>query len=342
MTTPTLGSSLQPCRSHSRPSWLHATLTDLEDKVKSLALSLPKEDESDSFAERAENYYRKRPQLLTLVQDLYNGYVSLADRYCQSVTKNQISSQLSVVTSDIDEDGDNQIDSDAESSLSYQPPPPQSTTEDAATAAAAADPDALVAELVSKTIDYEILLNEMTILEKCNTESSRKIELQKSLLEVLESERLILLNENARLGFRVSALTEENKGLATESAFMKRKASELARCVLKMRDDHRVCLLSRKIEDLQGQIYGLEKRNKEYYEQLVKREEQEKKKKEMALEVCFEVEKLKLENEQLREKTMRAGDDGRHQTSNSSSRWWDRVRKLETLLLCGSPGSTPF
>ena len=48
----------------------------------------------------------------------------------------------------------------------------------------------------------------------------------------------------------MSALIKENKGLASESLFMKRKAGELARCALKMREDHRVRMLSRKIEDL--------------------------------------------------------------------------------------------
>ncbi|KAK1296165.1 hypothetical protein QJS10_CPB15g00078 [Acorus calamus] len=64
----------------------------------------------------------------------------------------------------------------------------------------------------------------------------------------MESERIVLLNENARLGFRATAMAEESERLAAEVSFMRRKAGELARCVLKMRDDHRVCILSRRIE----------------------------------------------------------------------------------------------
>ncbi|KAL0421690.1 UNVERIFIED_CONTAM: hypothetical protein Slati_3191900 [Sesamum latifolium] len=157
------------------------------------------------------------------------------------------------------------------------------------------DPDMVIAELVMKTVEYDIVLNELTVVEKRWGESSRKMELQKNLLDVLESERLILLNDNATLGYRVTALAEENKGLASESLFLKRKAAELARCVLKTREDHRVCMLSRKIQDLQGQIYSLEKRNKEYYEQLVKQEEKNKSKvrkakggEEVNLDDCFE------------------------------------------------------
>ena len=83
------------------------------------------------------------------------------------------------------------------------------------------------------------------------------------------------MNENASLSYRVNTLVEENKELASESVFIKRKAGELAKCVLKMREDHRVYLLHRKIEDLQAQIHGLEKRNKEYYEKLLRRDVQE-------------------------------------------------------------------
>ncbi|KAJ8559743.1 hypothetical protein K7X08_003801 [Anisodus acutangulus] len=169
---------------------------------------------------------------------------------------------------DKEENGSEVIDSDAESSLSYQPPFPP--------AQAKFESDMIVADLVIRSVDCEFVLHEITQVEKHANESSRKIELQEGLLELLESERLILLNENARLGYKVASLMEENKGLSLESLFMKRKVAELARCILNRREDHRVCVLSRKVEDLQGQIYGLERRNKEYYEQLLKHEEEKK------------------------------------------------------------------
>ncbi|XP_058090378.1 kinase-interacting family protein-like [Magnolia sinica] len=324
------GSCLQSCRSSGKPAWLQATLADLDRQLQTLALNLPEEDDSDSFAERAENYYRKRPQLIYLLQDLYNRYLTLADRYCQTL-KHQ--SQISTVHSDTDDDvntTDRPItincnlypDSDAESCLSYQPPP-QLPAKNPLT------PDNLIAELVMKTVEAEILTNELEILDRQQVESGRKMELQKSLLEVLESERMVLLSENARLGYQAAAITEENKELASEAVFMKRKATELARCMLKMRDDHRVCMLSRKIEDLQGQIYGLEKRNKEYYELLVRREEE---KKEIVKGVWVEVEKLRLENARLKEEALR-GKDGWGRVG----KWWGRVRKVEFVVpLCGS------
>ena len=96
-----------------------------------------KKKAGDSFAERAESYYLKRPQLLGLLDDLYNGYVSLADRYCQALAKHyhhhhyRQSSQLTAVQFEEqvdcyeEEEGEGTdgelVDSDVESSLSYQP-----------------------------------------------------------------------------------------------------------------------------------------------------------------------------------------------------------------------------
>lgn len=319
-------------------------------------------DASDTFAQRAESYYHKRPQLLALLQDLYNAYLTLAERFSQTQTlakqyhqlhnphhRRQSSnlSQLQTLhleggpedTNSYDEgdDNDNGAYSDVESSLSYQPQPhPPFPTHPKL------DLEAMIAEIVMKNVECDILLHELIMVDRRFGESTRKIELQKSLLEVLESERLILLNENARLGYKVNALVGENKGLASESLFMKRKAGELARCVLKMREDHRVCMLSRKIEDLQGQIYGLERRNKEYHEQLMKRDQpvevqelkskdkMKKKKtetKKLGLDGWFHVHKLKtVENADVH---VNGKDDGK------AIKWWGRLKILDSFI-CGT------
>ncbi|OWM87199.1 protein NETWORKED 3A-like isoform X2 [Punica granatum] len=41
------------------------------------------EEDADSFAKRAEMYYKKRPELISLVQDFYRAHRSLAERYDQ-------------------------------------------------------------------------------------------------------------------------------------------------------------------------------------------------------------------------------------------------------------------
>ncbi|CAA3003318.1 kinase-interacting family protein-like [Olea europaea var. sylvestris] len=317
------------------PSWLLCTIADLDERMKMLISKIPKEDSADSFAERANAYYHQRPQLLALLQDLYNDYLSLADRYCKSLAKNthRRSSRSSPSNFDENERSDQGdpgevIDSDTASTLSFQLPFPLP---------AKVDVEMLLADMVMNLVDYEILSNELSVAEKRSSESERKIELQKNLLDVLESERSILLNDNATLGYRLSALAEENKGLVSESLFMKRKAAELARCLLKTREDHRVFVLSRKIEDLQGQIYGLEKRNKEYYEQLVKQDEKKNKgkktngktKDQVSLDDCFKVRASAAANVKKDFKHQDGGVEGAR-----ASRLWNRVKKMD-LFSCG-------
>ncbi|KAK8711546.1 hypothetical protein V6N13_146827 [Hibiscus sabdariffa] len=67
-----------------RSPWLHSTLSELDNKTKTM-LKLIEED-ADSFAQRAEMYYKKRPELISLVRDLYLAYRSLAERYDQAKT----------------------------------------------------------------------------------------------------------------------------------------------------------------------------------------------------------------------------------------------------------------
>ncbi|CAI9767407.1 unnamed protein product [Fraxinus pennsylvanica] len=322
-------------RSFTKPSWLLCTIADLDERMKMLISKIPKES-ADSFAERANAYYHQRPQLLALLQDLYNDYLSLADRYCQSLAKNNhrrsscCSSPSNFDENQWSDQGDpgGVVDLEIGSILPLQPPFPLPTK---------VDVEMLIADLVMNTVDYEILSNELSVEEKRSSESERKIELQKNLLDVLESERLILLNDNATLGYRLSALVEENKGLVSESLFMKKKAAELARCLLKTREDHRVFVLSRKIEDLQGQIYGLEKRNKEYYEQLVRQDEKKKKGKKkdvkikdrVSLDDCFKVRASDADNVKTDFKHKDGGVEGAR-----VSKLWNRVKKMD-LFSCG-------
>lgn len=314
--------------------------------MKVLATGIGDDEEAgDTFAERAESYYQKRPQLLTLLQDLYNGYIVLSDCYIQTLAKHKHHhsrhfSQVSTVEdgySDQEEaSGISHIDSDIESSLSYQQPPlPTNMIPNTPML----DVDSIVAELVIRSVEYDLVMHEVCVMEKKYCESSRKIELHKSLLEVLESERLVLLNENASLGYRMKALVEENKDLASESMFVKRKAGELAKCVVKMKEDHRVYMLHRKIEDLQAQINGLEKRNKEYYEQLLRRdygqeddsgclEKKGKNSDGIALEVRLHMQRLSRRfkwKDDITEKNCEA---------KRGTSLWKRVKNMD-LFLCG-------
>lgn len=68
--------------SHVTPKnskWLVENLTDVDAKVKQMINII--EEDADSFARRAEMYYKRRPELLHLVEEFYRAYRGLAERY---------------------------------------------------------------------------------------------------------------------------------------------------------------------------------------------------------------------------------------------------------------------
>ncbi|XP_027352835.1 protein NETWORKED 3A-like [Abrus precatorius] len=71
-----------------RSPWLQSTLAELNEKTKAM-LKLIEED-ADSFAQRAEMYYKKRPELVSMVEDFYRTHRSLAERYDQVKPDNGI------------------------------------------------------------------------------------------------------------------------------------------------------------------------------------------------------------------------------------------------------------
>ncbi|KAL3517493.1 hypothetical protein ACH5RR_020082 [Cinchona calisaya] len=64
-----------------RSTWLQSTLSDLDEKTKAM-LKLIEED-GDTFSQRAEMYYKKRPELISMVEEFYRTHRSLAERYEQ-------------------------------------------------------------------------------------------------------------------------------------------------------------------------------------------------------------------------------------------------------------------
>ncbi|CAN0895977.1 Protein NETWORKED 4A [Linum grandiflorum] len=68
--------------SHINPKnskWLMENLDEMDRNIKRM-LKLIEED-GDSFAKKAEMYYQKRPELISLVEEFYRMYRSLAERY---------------------------------------------------------------------------------------------------------------------------------------------------------------------------------------------------------------------------------------------------------------------
>ncbi|KAK7275845.1 hypothetical protein RIF29_16971 [Crotalaria pallida] len=59
--------------------WLDQSLQDMEEKVADTLKIL--DDDGDSFAQRAEMYYKKRPELVGFVEESFRAYRALAERY---------------------------------------------------------------------------------------------------------------------------------------------------------------------------------------------------------------------------------------------------------------------
>ncbi|XP_024015673.1 kinase-interacting family protein [Eutrema salsugineum] len=228
------------------------SLSDVEARMQILRESAFEESQGDddTFAHRAEWFYQRRPLLLSLCLDLYNGYVTLLARSHQTRPKQQLKLTTSPPNdhedciSDID--SGSEIGSEVESTLSFQ------QVQDSA--AVSEKVDGLVSQLVTANLDKEILQDELLRKEQQLHEASNTIELLKKFVMLLEMEKEVAMQENANLGYKVTSLLEENRELATEALFMKNEAVGLARCVLKMRDDHfhKVCILQNRIYSLQA------------------------------------------------------------------------------------------
>lgn len=68
--------------SHISPKnskWLQENLTDMDSKIKRMIKII--DEDADSFARRAEMYYRRRPELMSLLEELYRAYRALAERH---------------------------------------------------------------------------------------------------------------------------------------------------------------------------------------------------------------------------------------------------------------------
>ncbi|KAL7192601.1 hypothetical protein ACSBR2_024425 [Camellia fascicularis] len=95
--------------------WLDQSLQDMEEKVQT-TLKLIQED-GDSFAKRAEMYYKKRPELINFVQESFRAYRALAERY------DHISKELQNANNTIASVFPEQVQYEMEEEDDYGPPP---------------------------------------------------------------------------------------------------------------------------------------------------------------------------------------------------------------------------
>ncbi|XP_050221699.1 protein NETWORKED 3C-like [Mercurialis annua] len=88
-------------RPHNQSPWLKSIFSDLDDKIKTILNII--QDDGDSFTERAEIFYKRRPELLQILHDLHNSYHSLSQNYDQSPL--QISTDVAGLQSDGQDEG---------------------------------------------------------------------------------------------------------------------------------------------------------------------------------------------------------------------------------------------
>ncbi|KAH1159980.1 hypothetical protein AAZX31_11G207400 [Glycine max] len=76
--------------------WLSENLTEMERNVRQMQKLI--EEDGDSFAQKAEMYYKKRPELISLVEEFYRAYKSMAERFDHINTPRDLQSQASGVS----------------------------------------------------------------------------------------------------------------------------------------------------------------------------------------------------------------------------------------------------
>ncbi|CAN7054303.1 unnamed protein product [Brassica oleracea var. botrytis] len=224
-----------------------ASLSELESRMQVLRVSALEENQTgETLSQRAEWFYQRRPLILSLCEDLYDSYTTLLNRYNHAKPQNL----PKPVSHDNDSNDDTDTSSEVTSLLSFQQM--QITTCDKQKI------EDLVSQLVTASTEKDTAQEELRRGEQKFREASKTIELLKKLVTLLDMEKEVAVEQTANLGYKLTSLLEENRDLATEALFMKKEAVRLARCVLKMRDDHfhEMCLL-------QNQVYALQSSSRE-------------------------------------------------------------------------------
>ncbi|KAL0803728.1 hypothetical protein Bca101_096218 [Brassica carinata] len=158
----------------------------------------------ETFSQRAEWFYQRRPLLLSLCQDLFDGYATLLNCYNQAKPQNP-----KPVSHENDSNDDTDISSQVESILSFE--------QTQITACDKQKVDELVSQLVTANLERDMAQDELLRGEKKFREASKMIELLKKLVMLLDMEKEVDVEETVNLGYKLTSLLEENKDLATEA-----------------------------------------------------------------------------------------------------------------------------
>ncbi|XP_057821293.2 protein NETWORKED 1D [Cryptomeria japonica] len=265
--------------SHLSPKnskWLQENLTDMDANVKAM-LKLIEED-ADSFAKRAEMYYKKRPELVHLVEEFYRAYRALAERY------DHISGELRQVHYTIAEAFPNQMqhvmhgDFPQASSLEWAS---DQSFESPLKTKSVFDTDEMIKSDGQK-VDSPFQVHNKAISSPNATEDASEVAKIQGLKQVID-----IIKEYKALEKRILQLQEELNNVQIEKQKMKEDSLSQVK----------------QINSLEEQLFSLKKQNKELDDEG------------QALRLKLEIESKQHQNLQTEMQNLKAGSQNTNQGS---------------------------
>ncbi|KAD4177997.1 hypothetical protein E3N88_26588 [Mikania micrantha] len=313
--------------SHISPKnskWLHENLTDMDSKVKSMIKLI--EEDADSFARRAEMYYKKRPELMKLVEEFYRAYRALAERYDYATSElrhAQKTLQAAFPNQEpltLPEDLSSSIDPNDPKNESFglqlflegklQNTSEKDEGEIEKLKKAVAD---LIAEKDELFVQYQCSLEKLSnadeelnhaversrILEEQTSEAEKEVHMLKETLRLLQAEKESGLNKQMDYLEKISDLEDKINGMGKRAVESDTETQDLMNKLARLESENDAGLLKygkclEKISVLEKKIMVTEEKTKMFSEQKVKAEMEVEKLKTALLKLTEEKEALRV------------------------------------------------
>ncbi|KAM0016230.1 putative protein Networked (NET), actin-binding (NAB) [Helianthus debilis subsp. tardiflorus] len=313
--------------SHISPKnskWLQENLTDMDTKVKSMIKLI--EEDADSFARRAEMYYKKRPELMKLVEEFYRAYRALAERYDYATSElRHAQKTLQAAFPDQEsftfpEGSSSSIDPNDQKNDSFdlqlflegnlQKTNEKDKLEIEKLKKAVAD---LIAEKDELFVQYQCSLEKLSntdeelnhaveksrILEEKASEAEKEAHMLKETLLLLQAEKESGLEKQMEYLETISDLEEKINGMDTRAAESEAESRDLMDKLTRLESENDAGLLRygkclEKISVLEKKIMETEEKAKMFSELKVKAEMEVEKLKNTLLELTEEKEALRV------------------------------------------------
>ncbi|KAI7725172.1 hypothetical protein M8C21_033798 [Ambrosia artemisiifolia] len=328
--------------SHISPKnskWLLENLTDMDTKVKSMIKLI--EEDADSFARRAEMYYKKRPELMKLVEEFYRAYRALAERYDYATSElrhAQKALQAAFPNQEpfsLPEDSSSSIDPNDRKSDSFdlqlflegnlQNTNEKDKREIEKLKKAVAD---LIAEKDELFVQYQCSLEKLAnadeelnhavensrILEEKASEAEKEVHMLKESLRLLQAEKESGLEKQMEYLETISDLEEKINGMDARAVESEADIQELTDKLTRLESENDAGLLRygkclEKISVLEEKIMETEEKAKLFSEQKVEAEMEVEKLKNALLELTEEKEALRVLYSECLEKSYKLEAD---------------------------------